>query len=683
MDSAEPVAEPAGQKRLAVFLAVDAAGYSARSEQDEAEAVRAVQALARQIETAALAHGGRVFNTAGDGFMLEFPTVSGALAAAEAICRDAGTPVRVGMHLGEATLTGAGDLLGHGVNVAARLQALARPGSVLVSDAVRRTVTGPEAGRFRRQGRVRLDKMSQSVELFTLVLAERRGGVRRRRPWLAPVVAALGALLLAGAGYWAWRAAQPHELRVAVEPILPEGKDAAAAVLVDGLAQRISASLADHQALVVPAEAAAKTGRGGARLLVGGSARRVGDMLMVDIQLEDRRGNLLLWSTHFERPVTDSAALGEQVTVKVTDVVGAAVQVLQAPNVDPTPQTLKAMLKMADLHREGLAKVDQMLDIDRQLVQLAPRLSQAHGQLSYDLATVMQGRPAAVAAPMEVEARAEAATALKLDPGNADAYAALVEMVPPQDYAAQQALIDKAMQVNPQNANLNNGASNFLRRVGRNREAEPLYRRGLALDPMSPAKAATVIFALAGTGRIDEAWPLAVRALEQFPYRPSVRRAYVYNAALYMPPDAALKAIDTVEHMGGVGVLANGGAQAWRDFVNGARRGRIDPAAIGRFRAAALAGVVDPTNAAPALAMAGDLDGAFAVFNRALDVGSQVYPAELFETAATPMRRDPRFEALVGRLGILNYWKRSRIPPDFCGEPDAPPLCATLSPKRS
>ena len=72
-------------RKLASIVAVDVAGYSRRTEKDEAAAIKAVAGLRERIAASAAAHGGRVFNTAGDGFMLEFPTASGALAAASSV----------------------------------------------------------------------------------------------------------------------------------------------------------------------------------------------------------------------------------------------------------------------------------------------------------------------------------------------------------------------------------------------------------------------------------------------------------------------------------------------------------------------------------------------------------------------------------------------------------------------
>src|SRR5690242_20731695 len=99
------MADGAPARRLASIVAIDMAGYSRRTEADEQAAIEAVAALKARVADAVRAHGGRVFNTAGDGFMLEFPTASGALAAAEQIAASGDPPVRVGVHLGEVSPT--------------------------------------------------------------------------------------------------------------------------------------------------------------------------------------------------------------------------------------------------------------------------------------------------------------------------------------------------------------------------------------------------------------------------------------------------------------------------------------------------------------------------------------------------------------------------------------------------
>ena len=162
------MAENTQARRLTTIVALDVAGYSARTEADEAGTAAEVAALRSVIERIAGARGGRVFNTAGDGFMLEFGSSLAAVEAAFALAEECEPKVRVGVHLGDVVVQPNGDLLGHGVNVAARLMARSEPGSALVSADVHRTIRGPLAERLVSRGTLQLDKMTEKIEAFAI-----------------------------------------------------------------------------------------------------------------------------------------------------------------------------------------------------------------------------------------------------------------------------------------------------------------------------------------------------------------------------------------------------------------------------------------------------------------------------------------------------------------------------------
>ncbi|MCR6644195.1 MAG: adenylate/guanylate cyclase domain-containing protein [Terricaulis sp.] len=193
--------EAAGKKRVAAILAVDMAGYSAEAERDAASAAAAAKALHARVRAAAEARGGRVFSTAGDGLMCEFPAASEAVAAAAdmlAAQPSSAPPIRIGVHLGEAFEHEGGDLLGHGVNVAARLEALAQPGAALISRAAAEMVQGDLRSQLTPVGKVALDKMNETIEAFALDPAAAPGKARPpRRKRAQMVIAALaGAAVL-------------------------------------------------------------------------------------------------------------------------------------------------------------------------------------------------------------------------------------------------------------------------------------------------------------------------------------------------------------------------------------------------------------------------------------------------------------------------------------------------------
>jgi class 3 adenylate cyclase len=180
-----------GRKRIAAILAIDMAGYSSRAEEDAASAASAVSDLHARVRAVAGAHDGRVFSTAGDGLMCEFAAASEAAAAARDMLAGApeGAPLtRIGVHLGEVYEQDGGDLLGHGVNIAARLEQAAAPGTALISRAAADVVQGDLRAQLNPGGRVALDKMNETIEVFVLDPAARPGHARRprrRRTWLA------------------------------------------------------------------------------------------------------------------------------------------------------------------------------------------------------------------------------------------------------------------------------------------------------------------------------------------------------------------------------------------------------------------------------------------------------------------------------------------------------------------
>jgi lysozyme len=205
-----------GRRKLATIMAVDVAGYSRAAEADEGAAAEAVARLRATIEEIIAPFGGRVFNTAGDGVMIEFPAAtSGAQAAVKLLAESrAGVrplpQIRIGLHLGEVIVADDGDLLGHGVNVAARLQALAEPGAAVVSQAVQSQLRSAADIPLVSQGKVQLDKMSERMEVYSLTPGRRIGFLRILHRQARPTfVAGLALVGLAAAAYGAWRAIAP------------------------------------------------------------------------------------------------------------------------------------------------------------------------------------------------------------------------------------------------------------------------------------------------------------------------------------------------------------------------------------------------------------------------------------------------------------------------------------------
>ncbi len=162
------------ERKLTTILAADAAGYSSAMDADEVGTVEALRA-ARDVFSKFIArHNGRIVNTAGDGLVAEFPSVVEAVQCAIEVQRelgDAGHPAngalrfRIGIHLGDVLIDGE-DLLGEGVNLAARLQTMAEPGGVLVSQQVYDQVRSKLSVGFEYLGEKRPKNFSEDVAVY-------------------------------------------------------------------------------------------------------------------------------------------------------------------------------------------------------------------------------------------------------------------------------------------------------------------------------------------------------------------------------------------------------------------------------------------------------------------------------------------------------------------------------------
>jgi len=217
--------------RLASIVACDIVGFSTMSERDQRNAARKVEALRHRLETTAIKHGGRLFNTAGDGFMMEFASAGSALGAIQDILDKRGKgepPIRVGAHVGDVVVTATDDLLGHGVNVAARLQELAEPGTALVSAEFRSMARSSPSAAFQSKGQKPLDNIEQRVQTFE-ILSKRQRFARSSRKFGAAIAVALIAGVALYFSPMAWRAVQPYLPTQQQEAPTPDVVDEAAA----------------------------------------------------------------------------------------------------------------------------------------------------------------------------------------------------------------------------------------------------------------------------------------------------------------------------------------------------------------------------------------------------------------------------------------------------------------------
>jgi adenylate cyclase len=303
------------QRRLAAILVADVVGYSKLIGSDEAGTLAQLQTLRTEVIEAQIAkHAGRLFKSVGDGFLIEFSSAVQAVSCAKAIQEaNALKPLalRIGIHLGDVVVQGD-DLLGDGVNVAARIEGTAEPGGIALSRAVHEQVRDKLDLGFVDKGEVALKNIVRPVQVFAV------GGAQ---PPAAPAALPL-----------------PDKPSIAVLPFQNMSGDPEQEYFVDGLVEDIITALSRFKSLFVIARNSSFTYKGkavdikqvggdlGVRYVLEGSVRKAGNRLRITAQLIDTTSGAHTWADRFEGALEDVFALQDEVTVKVVAAIAPRVE---------------------------------------------------------------------------------------------------------------------------------------------------------------------------------------------------------------------------------------------------------------------------------------------------------------------------------------------------------------------
>jgi TolB-like protein/class 3 adenylate cyclase len=335
-------------RKLAAILAADVVGYSRLMGEDEAGTAKIVRERREAAIPIVRSFGGRLVKTMGDGVLLEFPSVVAAVDCAIAIQKimaERNATVteakrilyRVGVNLGDILIDGE-DILGDGVNVAARLEAICEPGGVCLSSSAYEQVRDRLKESFADLGEKSLKNIARPVRVYVLstsAIAATRSGAEtsapaRKASGLSPRLGALAAALLIAivvAGGYTWRAGfaprfmaasvddklanAPH-LSIVVLPFENLSGDKEQEYFADGITEDLTTDLSHLQDAFVIARGTAFTYKGkpidakhigkdlGVRYVLEGSARRVGETITVNAQLISTETGAQVWADRFE-----------------------------------------------------------------------------------------------------------------------------------------------------------------------------------------------------------------------------------------------------------------------------------------------------------------------------------------------------------------------------------------------
>jgi len=338
------------KQRLTAVFSADVAGYARLMAEDQFATVAALHAARDVFREKIESNDGRVVDMTGDSVLAAFQTATGAVNAAlafqsEMLASSGSVPMerrmrfRIGIHLGDVIEKEDGTLYGDGVNVAARLQALADPGSVWISGALQAALTGGLTGLFVDQGERRLKNIPYPVRAFALRIGD--AAARSTQGGGAPNLQL------------------PNKPSIAVLPFANMSCDPDQEYFSDGITEDIITALSRFRSLFVIARNSSFTykdksvdvrtiGRDlGVRYVLEGSIRRAGDRARVTAQLIDTSNGAHVWADKYDRVLEDIFAVQEELTNNIVATV--------APRIDASEREHALHRRPDDLDAYDLA----------------------------------------------------------------------------------------------------------------------------------------------------------------------------------------------------------------------------------------------------------------------------------------------------------------------------------------
>jgi len=323
-------------RRLAAIVAADVAGYSRLMGLDEVGTARTLREHRKVTDALVAKHGGRLVKTTGDGVLLEFPSVVDAVECAVAVQavmaeRNQGVPedqrmlFRIGINLGDILIEGDGDILGDGVNVAARLEGIAEPGGICISSSAYDQVRGKVALDFTDLGERTFKNIARPIRAYAV-------GLNANTDRVAPPLSSA-----------------PH-LSLVVLPFANIGGEPEQEYFVDGVTESLTTDLSRIRGAFVIARNTAFSFRGkpidvkklgrelNVRYVLEGSVQRGGNRLRVNVQLVDAETGNHLWAERFDKPVADLFDMQDEIVSRLANALDAELIAAEARRAERSPQ---------------------------------------------------------------------------------------------------------------------------------------------------------------------------------------------------------------------------------------------------------------------------------------------------------------------------------------------------------
>jgi TolB-like protein/tetratricopeptide (TPR) repeat protein len=542
------------ERRLAAILAADVVGYSRLMGRDEEGTLARLKDCRRALVDPKIAeHRGRIVKTTGDGVLVEFASAVDAVRCAldvqramakanETVPEDRRLAFRVGIHVGDIIIDG-GDIFGDGVNIAARLEPIAEPGGICISEDSHRQVRGKIEVAWDDLGSQSLKNIAEPIRAWRALLND--GAAAPANPATSLKV--------------------PDKPSIAVLPFTNMSGDPEQEYFADGMVEDIITALSRITWLFVIARNSSfiykgkavdikKVGRElGVRYVLEGSVRKAGNKVRITGQLIDALTGTHLWANRFDGGLEDVFDLQDEVT---TDVVSAIAPKVEQAEMERTRRKPTESLTAYDYFLRGMARIyDGTRDTNIEALHnferataIDPNYASAYGMSAYcwvwrKANAWLADKARAVA---ETERLARTAARLGSDDPNALAQAGFALAFVVGELDDGMALIDRALALDPNLAAAWRFKGFVKVFLGQPEEAIDPLERALRLSPLDPLIFIVqmgFIFVHFFAGRYDEALASGKKALAINPNYTTAVLMTAISAALAGRDDETIKAV--------------------------------------------------------------------------------------------------------------------------------------------
>jgi adenylate cyclase len=524
------------QRRLAAILAADVAGYSRLMGSDDEGTLAGLKACRELIDLNSKEHRGRIVNTAGDSAVVEFASAVDAVRCGMEIQkvmaeRNAGIPenrrieFRIGINVGDVIVDDQGDIFGDGVNIAARLEGIAQPGGICISEDAYRQVRGKLDAGFQDTGEQQLKNIAQPVRVYRLQPSGSATGI------VAPTL--------------------PEKPSIAVLPFQNMSGDPEQEYFADGIAEDITTSLSRIRWFFVIARNSSFTYKGkavdvrvvgrelGVRYILEGSVRKAGDKLRITTQLVEAATGNHLWAEKFDGNLTDVFDLQDQITAGV---VGAIEPSVRHAEIERARRKRSEKFDAYDLYLQALPHIwahnpqerAKGLDFLNAALQIDPSYAAAHGLAAWAYQQRFQRGGAAISDREAAIRHARTALSLDTDDTTALSLAGFAVISLEHDHQAGINATERALLHNPNSAQALGYSAVVNSLVGRFDTALDRARQSIRLSPFDPVRyipETAMCTAFFCTGRFAEATEAIERAIQ---YNPRFVPGYALRAACFV-----------------------------------------------------------------------------------------------------------------------------------------------------